>query len=110
MLAEQERKEAAGEAPRRAYERLLLDAVNGHQAHFVRGDELEAAWAIVDPINAAIDNGLVPLRWGGGRRGYTVKYKVVFFPSLVNNELKCMRRKPNTVSRPRLVSLTFLPA
>ena len=27
--AEQERKEAAGEAPRRAYERLLLDAVNG---------------------------------------------------------------------------------
>lgn len=100
MLVEQERKEAAGEAPRRAYERLLLDAINGHQAHFVRGDELEAAWAIVDPINAAIDNGLVPLRWGGreGRRGFgrgynTVKYKVVFFPSLVNDELTCMRRK-----------------
>lgn len=69
MLVEQERKEAAGEAPRRAYERLLLDAINGHQAHFVRGDELEAAWAIVDPINAAIDNGLVPLRWGGREGG-----------------------------------------
>ena len=50
--AEQLRKEASGEAPRRAYERLLLDAVHGHQAHFVRGDELEAAWSIVDPVNA----------------------------------------------------------
>ena len=68
--AEQERKEVAGEAPRRAYERLLLDAVNGHQAHFVRGDELEAAWAIVDPINAAIENGEVPVyEYQRGTRG-----------------------------------------
>jgi glucose-6-phosphate 1-dehydrogenase len=49
---------------------LLLDAVNGHQAHFVRGDELEAAWAIVDPVNAAIESGLVPLReYKHGSRG-----------------------------------------
>lgn len=68
--AEQERKESAGEAPRRAYERLLLDAINGHQAHFVRGDELEAAWAIVDPVNTAIEDGLVPLReYKFGSRG-----------------------------------------
>ena len=68
--AEQERKEAAGEAPRRAYERLLLDAINGHQAHFVRGDELEAAWAIVDPVNAAIESGAVPLQeYKYGSRG-----------------------------------------
>ena len=67
---EQERKEVAGEAPRRAYERLILDAVNGHQAHFVRGDELEAAWAIVDPINAAIESGEVPVReYVRGSRG-----------------------------------------
>jgi hypothetical protein len=67
---EQERKEVAGEAPRRAYERLILDAVNGHQAHFVRGDELEAAWAIVDPINAAIESGEVPVHeYARGTRG-----------------------------------------
>ena len=67
---EQERKEVAGEAPRRAYERLILDAVNGHQAHFVRGDELEAAWAIVDPINAAIASGAVPVHeYARGTRG-----------------------------------------
>ena len=68
--AEQERKEVAGEAPRRAYERLILDAVNGHQAHFVRGDELEAAWAIVDPINAAIESGAIPMHeYAFGTRG-----------------------------------------
>jgi len=70
--AEQLRKEAAGEAPRRAYERLLLDAVHGHQAHFVRGDELEAAWSIVDPVNAAIARGDVPLHeYPFGTRGPT---------------------------------------
>jgi glucose-6-phosphate 1-dehydrogenase len=68
--AEQERKEIAGESPRRAYERLILDAVNGHQQHFVRGDELEAAWAIVDPINAAIRDGTVPIHeYPRGSRG-----------------------------------------
>lgn len=68
--AEQLRKEAAGEAPRRAYERLLLDAVHGHQAHFVRGDELEAAWQIVDPVNDAIESGRVPLHeYPFGTRG-----------------------------------------
>ena len=68
--AEQERKEVAGEAPRRAYERLILDAVNGHQQHFVRGDELEAAWAIVDPINSAIEKGAVPVyNYPRGSRG-----------------------------------------
>jgi hypothetical protein len=68
--AEQRRKELAGEAPRRAYERLVLDVINGHQAHFVRGDELEAAWAIVDPINAAIETGAIPVRtYPFGSRG-----------------------------------------
>ncbi|NKB77781.1 MAG: glucose-6-phosphate dehydrogenase [Gammaproteobacteria bacterium] len=34
----------------RAYERLLLDVVRGDQTLFMRGDEVEAAWAWVDPI------------------------------------------------------------
>ncbi len=33
-----------------AYERLILDALNGNNAQFVRRDEVEAAWAWVDGI------------------------------------------------------------
>ncbi|MGN6424029.1 MAG: glucose-6-phosphate dehydrogenase [Asticcacaulis sp.] len=38
--------------PRRriAYERLILDALNGNNAQFVRRDEVEAAWIYVDGI------------------------------------------------------------
>jgi glucose-6-phosphate 1-dehydrogenase len=35
-----------------AYERLLIDVVRGRLTHFMRRDELEAAWAWVDPILA----------------------------------------------------------
>jgi glucose-6-phosphate 1-dehydrogenase len=37
------------EAPE-AYERLLLDAMTGDQTLFIRGDEVEAAWAVIDRI------------------------------------------------------------
>jgi glucose-6-phosphate 1-dehydrogenase len=33
-----------------AYERLLLDAVQGDAALFTRADEVETAWSIIDPI------------------------------------------------------------
>lgn len=33
-----------------AYERLLMDAMNGDATLFTRSDEIEQAWAIVDPI------------------------------------------------------------
>ncbi|MGC8717819.1 MAG: glucose-6-phosphate dehydrogenase, partial [bacterium] len=33
-----------------AYERLLLDVINGDQSLFTRNDEIELAWDIVDPI------------------------------------------------------------
>jgi glucose-6-phosphate 1-dehydrogenase len=39
--------------PPEAYERLLSDAVEGDQTLFIRGDEAEAAWAVVDPIVSA---------------------------------------------------------
>jgi glucose-6-phosphate 1-dehydrogenase len=35
-----------------AYERLLIDVMRGRLTHFMRGDELEAAWRWVDPILA----------------------------------------------------------
>jgi glucose-6-phosphate 1-dehydrogenase len=36
--------------PPEAYERLIFDAMVGDQTLFIRGDEAEAAWAVVDPI------------------------------------------------------------
>jgi glucose-6-phosphate 1-dehydrogenase len=36
--------------PPEAYERLILDAMLGDQTLFIRGDEAEAAWAVIDPI------------------------------------------------------------
>jgi glucose-6-phosphate 1-dehydrogenase len=33
-----------------AYERLLLDALNGDASLFTRSDEIEAAWRLIDPI------------------------------------------------------------
>jgi glucose-6-phosphate 1-dehydrogenase len=33
-----------------AYERLLLDAVQGDASLFARADEIELAWGIIDPI------------------------------------------------------------
>jgi len=33
-----------------AYERLLIDVIKGRLTHFMRRDELEAAWTWVDPI------------------------------------------------------------
>ncbi len=36
-----------------AYERLIMDVIRGNQTLFMRGDEVEAAWAWVDPVIAA---------------------------------------------------------
>lgn len=44
-----------------AYERLILDAIRGDQQHFVRRDELRAAWAVYTPLLHAIDAGKVNL-------------------------------------------------
>ena len=41
---------AFGIEPPEAYERLLLDAMVGDATLFARRDEVEAAWALVDPI------------------------------------------------------------
>jgi len=53
-----------------AYERLVLDVVRGNQTLFMRGDEVEAAWAWVDPIIAAWqEQGTVPQRYDSGSSG-----------------------------------------
>jgi glucose-6-phosphate 1-dehydrogenase len=43
-----------------AYERLILDAVQGNQQHFVRRDELRASWAIFNPLLHRLDKGEGP--------------------------------------------------
>jgi glucose-6-phosphate 1-dehydrogenase len=43
-----------------AYERLLLDAIQGDASLFMRSDEIEQAWAIMDPIIAASERPDAP--------------------------------------------------
>lgn len=44
-----------------AYVVLVLDAMRGDATLFTRADEVEAQWQIIDPIEAAWQQGLVPL-------------------------------------------------
>ncbi|HUS47969.1 MAG TPA: glucose-6-phosphate dehydrogenase, partial [Phycisphaerae bacterium] len=43
-----------------AYEHLLLDAMNGEAMSFIRRDEVEAAWAFIDPIKTSWDEAGLP--------------------------------------------------
>lgn len=43
-----------------AYERLLLDAIQGEAALFMRNDEIEQAWAIMDPLITAAEGQAAP--------------------------------------------------
>ncbi|KAJ4827329.1 Glucose-6-phosphate 1-dehydrogenase 6, cytoplasmic [Turnera subulata] len=53
-----------------AYERLILDTIRGDQQHFVRRDELKAAWEIFTPLLHRIDNGETkPISYQPGSRG-----------------------------------------
>ncbi len=59
--------------PPEAYERLIFDAMTGDQTLFIRGDEAEAAWAVIDPIEQGWAAGkkspeeYVPGTWGPQR-------------------------------------------
>jgi len=44
-----------------AYERLLLDAILGDSTLFIRGDEVEGAWKIIDSIEDAWHHNTPPL-------------------------------------------------
>jgi glucose-6-phosphate 1-dehydrogenase len=43
-------RDAFEAVPPEAYETLLLDVIRGDATLFMRADQVEAAWAIVDPI------------------------------------------------------------
>jgi glucose-6-phosphate 1-dehydrogenase len=44
-----------------AYERLLQDALAGDAALFMRSDEIERAWEIMDPLIAATESADAPV-------------------------------------------------
>jgi glucose-6-phosphate 1-dehydrogenase len=53
-----------------AYERLLLDVLEGDQTLFMRRDEVEACWAWVDSIIDAWQNaGIKPKAYAAGTMG-----------------------------------------
>ena len=53
-----------------AYERLIMDVVRGNQTLFMRNDEVEAAWAWVDPIiESWTSDGSRPLIYDPGSDG-----------------------------------------
>ncbi|WP_419808126.1 glucose-6-phosphate dehydrogenase [Sphingomonas sp.] len=62
--------EFAGTRRRIAYERLLLDLIEGDQTLFVRRDEVEAQWAWTDSIRAGwAANGMKPKSYQSGTWG-----------------------------------------
>ena len=53
-----------------AYERLIMDVIRGNQTLFMRGDEVEAAWAWTDPLIEGWQNrGDVPKPYDPGTSG-----------------------------------------
>jgi glucose-6-phosphate 1-dehydrogenase len=57
-----------------AYERLILDALHGDASLFTRSDEIELAWALIDPILEGWTSGQAPAlefyecgTWGPGK-------------------------------------------
>jgi glucose-6-phosphate 1-dehydrogenase len=60
----------AGPTRRIAYERLLLDLIEGDQTLFVRRDEVEAQWNWIDGIRTSwTDQGLTPKAYTAGSWG-----------------------------------------
>ncbi|MEO8802187.1 MAG: glucose-6-phosphate dehydrogenase [Rudaea sp.] len=57
-----------GETEFSAYEQLLMDALEGNRAHFLRFDEVEWAWRLLDPVLNAWKHG-VPDFYAAGSEG-----------------------------------------
>jgi glucose-6-phosphate 1-dehydrogenase len=59
-MAFQSRPEEGADAEPEAYERLLLDAMNGDASLFTRSDEIELAWKFIDSIRAGWEGDCAP--------------------------------------------------
>ena len=61
--------EAFTEASPEAYERLLLDVLLGDASLFPTNDEVEASWAVIDPIEQHWSEGGRPELYRAGQWG-----------------------------------------
>lgn len=52
-----------------SYERLLMDAMHGDAALFMRSDEIERAWELMDPLIAAAERAGAPAEYAIGCEG-----------------------------------------
>ncbi len=56
--------------PPEAYERLIYDSMTGDQTLFIRGDEAEAAWKVIDPIEQGwLESKNLPQEYAPGSWG-----------------------------------------
>ncbi|MBM3980184.1 MAG: glucose-6-phosphate dehydrogenase [Planctomycetes bacterium] len=61
-----------------AYERLLLDAIQGDASLFMRADEIERAWEVMDPLIAAAEHATQqPEKYAVGSAGPTCADKLL---------------------------------
>ncbi|MGJ5619244.1 glucose-6-phosphate dehydrogenase [Sulfitobacter sp. MF3-043] len=61
-----------------AYERLIMDVIRGNQTLFMRGDEVEAAWAWTDPLIQGWEaRNDVPKPYDSGSDGPTVSTELM---------------------------------
>ncbi len=61
-----------------AYERLIMDVIRGNQTLFMRGDEVEAAWAWTDPIIQGWEGrNEVPKPYDSGSDGPTDTFELM---------------------------------
>jgi len=78
---------AFGVRQRDPYERLLQEVLRGRLTLFTHRDEIDAAWAWVDPISTAWrESGEAPLPYAAGSAGPVAAGK--FLPDLLREELK----------------------
>mmetsp|Transcript_201 Transcript_201/g.279 ORF Transcript_201/g.279 Transcript_201/m.279 type:complete len:521 (+) Transcript_201:104-1666(+) len=92
-----------GTAIPEAYERLILDCINGDQQHFVRRDELVAAWKIFTPLLKYVDaGGLTPEMYPYGSRGPTnadkLREKAGHVPNLTAKDITWQNHDKATFS------------
>ena len=72
-----------------AYERLIMDVIRGNQTLFMRGDEVEAAWAWTDPIIEGWQaRGEVPKTYDSGSEGPTDAMAMIARDGRIWREIK----------------------
>ncbi len=94
-----------------AYERLLLDALNGDASLFTRGDRAELAWRLLDPVLAAWQAGKASLAsyesgtWGPAEADELLARDGRAWLHGCAHERYMMRRHPRRRSASTLISI-----